>query len=268
MRISINYLPTRFRSTTSRSCALLFLLCSLPLLLQSAPVGTQSDAGQSLRGKVVFSDDAPAGGAKIEATAICEGFGLTQFTTTAEDGTFSFPLFHRKEHSDVDCKQYRLRASKPEDYWLPSDENIFSGFPPTVHTIDLPVGVDSPPIHIVLNIRGGKVSIRVWDVATSRFVRATLYLERKPVEGKKFGSVTSATGEEGSAAAELLPPGEYTVEVQSYPCHTEDYWTVGGPIESFVVEPGKQLDVIIKIDVRNIKPLSGPHGRRRGKCKP
>jgi hypothetical protein len=234
---------------------------------QSLALGTQSDVAQALRGKVIFSDGTPASGAKVEAVAKCDGLGLVQFTTTAKDGSFSFPLFHRNEYGDADCKKYEFRASKTGDYWLPSDENVFSGLSPSVPTVDIPIGIDSQPIQVVLNIRGGEVSIRVWDVATSRFVRAGFELERKPVEGKKFGSMMSVTGEDGSAVDELLPPGEYTVEVQSYPCHTEEYSTAVGPIESFVVEQGKQLDEIVKIDVRNIKPLSGPSFRRRGKCK-
>jgi hypothetical protein len=268
MDASFIHRPLSFGALAPNFYALLLVICLFMLFWQTASHGTQSEIAQPLRGKVVFSDGSAASAAKVEATAKCDGLGLVQFTTTAEDGSFSFPLFHRKEYRDVDCKKYEFRASKEEDYWLPSDEHIFSGLSPAVPTANIPVGVDSPSIQIVLGVRGGKVSIRVWDIATNRFVRAMVYLERKPVVGMKFGSEQWETNENGSPASELLPPGEYTVEVQSYPCRAEEYWTVGGPTDSFTVEPGKQQDEIIRIDVRDIKPLSGPSFRRRRKCKP
>jgi hypothetical protein len=95
-----------------------------------------------------------------------------------------------------------------------------------------------------------------------------LGLDRKAVEGKKFGSMLLATGKDGSADNQLLPPGEYTVEVMSYPCRTDEYWTAGGPASSFSVEPGTHQEEMIRIDVRNIKPSPAYDGHRRTNCKP
>jgi hypothetical protein len=204
---------------------------------------------------------------------VCDSMNLVQSTTTTEDGSFSFPLFHRTmlngAYSDANCKQYKFRASKVEDFWLITDENIFSGVTPIVPTICIPVPLNTQPIQIVLSVRGGEVSYRVWDIATNRFVSAFLYLQHKPVEGKSFGSAEWKTKGDGSPDTELLPAGEYTVEVESYPCHTDEYWAVKGPVQSFVVKPATHLDEVIEIDVRNIKPLPRFGGRRRlENCKP
>ena len=225
-----------------------------------------------LRGRVIFSDGMFAPGAKVEAIAKCGGIGLVKFATTAKDGSFSFPIFHREmldpSQSEADCTQYLFRASKVEDYWLPSDENIFSGLTPTITSVEFPLKFPLQPVQIVLRTRGGKVRFRVWDSATDRFVRANLEIDRKPVEGKRFGSILTRTGDDGSAATELLPAGQYTLQVESYPCGTGEYWTAIGPVSSFNVQTADNLDETIRIDVRNIKPLSGDDGHRRGNCKP
>ena len=48
---------------------------------------------------------------------------------------------------------------------------------------------------------------------------------------------------------------------------TDNERQLGGPVSSFVVESEAFLEEKIAIDVRNIKPLLGDHGRRRENCK-
>jgi hypothetical protein len=273
MRASISICASCLDSIAScvLTC-LLFFAYLFPLSCPGTTLFAQTEDAHLLRGKVIFSDGTPVSGAKVEATAICDGVSPGRDTTTSEDGSFSFPLFHREEldsiHGNSSCKQYRFRASKEDAFWLHSDENVFAGAAPAIHTVDIPVGFPLEPVQIVLDIRGGKVSFRVWDSATNRFVFAHLDLDHKPVEGKRFGSMLLATGEDGSADSRLLPSGEYTVEVKSYPCRAGQYWTARGPITSFTVESATRIEETIKIDVRNIKPLSGPNGHRLGNCKP
>ncbi len=273
MNNSIASHAARFATKTFRYCVyLLSAVCCFLFLCHDAGPSAQTDSEPVLRGRVVFSDGMFVPGAKVEATAKCEGFDLNQTTTTAEDGSFSFPVLPRTMldpgDSEADCKQYRFRASKREDYWLPSDENVFSGVSPTAPTVDLPLKFPLEPVQIVLKVRGGKVSFRVWDVATDRFVRAHLAVNRKPVQGKEFGSMLIKTGNDGSPDTLLLPSGQYSAEVESYPCGTSEYWTAVGPVSPFTVQAADNLDETIRIDVRTIKPLSGDHGRRREKCKP
>lgn len=217
--------------------------------------GDQTESAKQLHGKVVFPDGTPAAEATVRATTVCNDdpsydvhISHSQERTTAEDGTFSFPVF------DPDCNRYRFTANKQADYWLPSDISVFTGVPPIVSIIEFSSSAPSQPVHIVLGIRGGKLEIRVWDVATNRFIRAGLYIDRKPVAGKHFGSVQTETGTDGSAITELVPPGEYTVTVMSYLCGKDEYWTSNGPVSSFVVGSGTLLKETIRIDVRNIKP--------------
>jgi len=258
----------RFRPPAS----VLLAMCCIPFLWHGGTSGAQANAEQSLRGMVMFTDGKPVPNAKVRAFVKCDGITLTQDTTTTADGSFSFPVFHRMAtnpaYSDSDCKQYRFRASKEEDFWLASDNNIFTGTTPTIPMIDLSLKPPLQPVQIVLRIRGGEVNLRVWDVATGKFVQAMLYLERKPVEGKKFGSVEWKTSGDRLGDVKLLPPGEYTVSVQSFPCGVNEYWTVSGPSRSFLVESGTRLEETIRIDVRNIKPLPAGDGHRRKNCKP
>jgi hypothetical protein len=157
--------------------------------------------------------------------------------------------------SETGCKQYRFSASKPKDFWLPSDQSVFAGVAPTIPTVDVPISLPLQPVQIVLPIRGGEVGFRVWEVSTGHFVHVEFDLSRKPVEGKQLGSIMTATGEDGSATTELLPPGEYAVTVSSYPFRKDAYCPVLAPITSFVVVAGAHLEETIPIDVRTIKPL-------------
>ena len=247
------------------------ILPILPLLPFVGPISprAQVETVRSLQGIVVFADGTAVKGAKVEMFAFCDETSLTQNTTTGKDGSFSFPGFIRpasvSSHSFDNCRDFRFRASKIEDYWILSDENVFSGSsaPSTTSTPGLP----SEPIRIVLRTRGGRVGFRVWDVATGRFIRADLDLERQPVKGKRFGSMLLATGLDGAADFELLPAGGYTVQVESYPCQSSEYRTNHGPILSFTIEPATQIEETIRIDVRNIKPLPRYDGHRLKNCK-
>jgi hypothetical protein len=264
---------TAYGVTAFRTCFyVLSALCSLIWLYRISAVKAQTDGEPLLRGRVVFADGMFAPGAKVEAILRCDGFGIVKNTTTADDGSFSFHTFSQAEiaPSDIaDCKQYQFRASKREDYWLPSDgDAAFTSEHPALPAIGVPFRLPLEPVQIVLKFRGGKVRFRVWDIATDRFIGATLELDRKPVEGKKFGSMLFRISDDGTAAAELLPAGRYSVRVQSYPCGAEEYWTAIGPTSSFAVEAADNVDETIRIDVRTIEPLSGEHGRRRKNCKP
>jgi hypothetical protein len=263
----------RLRSIRFCRCICFFLvICSFLFLCCVDRLRAQNESEPLLRGSVVFSDGMFVPGARVEAIAQCGGVGFVQFTTTAEDGSFSFPVFHRKmlepNESEADCKEYEFRASKKEDYWLPSDENVFSGLEPIIPILDLPLKLPVQPVRIVLRTRGGKVRFRIWDIATDRFVGATLTVDREPVEAKTFGSIMFKTSDDGTAATELLPAGRYSVEVNSYPCGANEYWTAVGPVSSFGVQAADNVDETIRIDVRNIKPLPGVHGRRRENCRP
>jgi hypothetical protein len=271
MNISLALHATRLPANGLCACILLVLgACSLSWSSSSA--GIQSEAEQVIHGSVKFSDGTAVSAAKVTATAKCDGISFTKDTTTSEDGSFSFPLFHLKmldpNQSEADCKQYQFRASKKADFWLSSDDNIFTGGTPTIPSVDLPLRLPSQPVQIVLSTRGGEIAFLVWDVATNRFVHAMLWLSRKSVEGQKFGSVEWETSDGGKADVQLLPRGEYTVQVQSFPCGADEFWAAYGPVTSFSVQAGVRVEKDITIDVRSIRPLRRYRGHPRGNCKP
>jgi hypothetical protein len=257
------------RHTNYLKLGLLVGLCFALLLFPSTAIKAQTPSAQELRGEVVSPDGTPVAGATVVATSICEQRfqGDTKARpskekTTAQDGTFSFPVF------EPDCNRYSFSASKKADYWLPSDEDSSTGETPAAPVVVVSDRSATQPIRIVLRVRGGEVSFQVWDIATGRLVRAELGIVRKPVGGKKFGSISIATGKDGSPASRLLAPGEYAVTVRSYPCREKEYWTARGPVHSFMVGPGTHLEETISIDVRNIRPLPVFDGRQVENCNP
>jgi len=217
----------------------------------------QSRDDRKINGQIVLADGTPVAGATVETTQDCYQGGdaiETRKTVSAADGTFSLPAY------DTRCSRYRLLASKEGDFWLPTGDSQFGSTPTERIVVDISSVPPSRPV-IVLNARGGKVAIRVRDVATGRFVFADLVYE-KP-EDKFFGA-SIPTGLDGSATVPLLPPGEYTVKVFSFTCgdsHQEWHVTADGPQISVRVRPGIQLNEVIEIDSRKIKILKNDHGK-------
>jgi hypothetical protein len=213
----------------------------------------QSLGDRKINGQVIVADGTPVAGATVETTQDCfQGGDLieTRKTVSAADGTFSLPAYDNR------CSRYRLLASKDGDFWLPTDDWLNSQFGPTPAqriVVDISSVPPSRPV-IVLNARGGKVAVRVRDVATGRFVFADLVYE-KPDQDKVLGA-SMPTGLDGSATVHLLTPGEYTVKVFTFTCgdsHEEWYGTADGPKISVLVRPGIELNEVIEIDSRKIK---------------
>jgi len=222
----------------------------LGLALFFFPLKPQSRDDPKISGQIVLADGTPVAGATVETTQDCYqgGDGIeTRKTISAADGTFSFPAY------DTRCSRYRLLASKEGDFWLPTDDFFQFGSTRTEHiVVDTSSVPPSRPV-IVLKARGGKVAIRVRDVATGRFVFADLVYE-KPED--KFFGMSIPTGLDGSAKVYLLPPGKYTVKVFSFTCGDslqEWHVTADGPQIVVLVRPGIQLNEVIKIDSRKIK---------------
>lgn len=213
----------------------------------------QSRNDRKINGQVVMADGSPVAGATVEATQDCFHFGdsiETSKTVSAADWSFSLSAY------DTHCSRYRLRASKEGDFWLPTDDFLPSpyGSTPTerIVVVDISSVPRSRPV-IILNARGGKVAIRVRDVATGRFVFADLVYE-KPDQVRFDASMPTEL--DGSATIHLLPPGEYTVEVFTFTCGDSDeesYITADGPKISVLVRPGIELHEVIEIDSRKIK---------------
>lgn len=221
----------------------------------------QSLDDRKINGQVVVADGTPVAGATVQATQDCFHGGdaiETRKTISAADGTFSLPAY------DTRCSRYRLLASKEGDFWLPTDDLMDSQFGPTPTqriVVDISSVPPSGPV-IVLKERGGKVAIRVRDVATGRFVFADLVYE-KPDQDKVLGA-SMPTGLDGSATVHLLPPGEYTVKVYSFSCgdsHEEWHVTADSPKISLLVRAGIELNEVIEIDSRKIKILNNNQGK-------
>jgi len=185
---------------------------------------------------------------------------LGQEVKASSDGSFHFPAFR-----EADCNKVRLSAEKAEDLWLRSGHNIFyEGDNGTTPLIEVPQSGVPAMADITLGIRGGLVSFRVMDTATSRFIWASFSVEKVPVANRRFGSMLIATGRDGSPDTLLLPPGPYEISIVQYSCGKADYFARIPPRESLTVTAGQRTTKDISVNVRLIraaKTHSNPHGK-------
>jgi hypothetical protein len=241
---------------------------ALALVLSAAVFGQSALPRYSggVSGLVRYPDGTPSAGATVSAVTECNeiGYNRVQEVKTSTDGTFYVPLF-----LDVSCNRVRLSANKVEDLWLKTGHEVFYvGENGTTPVVEASQSGSPTTTEITLGNRGALVSFRVWDTATDRFIWAGLDLERMPVSGAKFGSMTIATGRDGSPDVLLLPAGQYQISVERYSCREADYFTVSPPRETLTVESGQRITKDITVDVRLIKPMksySNPPGKP---CKP
>ena len=216
-----------------------------------------------INGVVRLSDGAPLEGATVTAKTDCKEMGMEfgQEVKTSANGSFYVPPF-----ATGDCNRVRLFAKKAEDLWLETGHDVFYGEDNgTAPVVIIP---SSTTTEITMGSQGASVSFRVRDKATDRFIRAELYIKRMPVPGKKFGSVQTATGRDGSPVTLLLPAGDYEVAVKQYSCGAVDYFALNPPRERFVVQAGQVTGKDISVDVRLIEPAKSYANPQAIPCKP
>jgi hypothetical protein len=247
----------------NNTIGIVLVLCAAGLA-----VGQDAVPGSSggISGFVRYPDGTPSPGATVSAVTECKemGYNRVQEVKASKDGAFYVPRF-----LDVSCNQVRLSAKNVEDLWLKTGHGVFyerdNGTTPVVEASQS----GSPTTtEIKLGSRGALVSFRVRDAATDRFIWAGLDLERMPVSGAKFGSMTIATGRDGSPDILLLPAGQYVISVQRYSCWGSDYFTASPPRETLTVESGQRITKDITVNVRQIKPMKSYSNPRGKPCKP
>jgi hypothetical protein len=212
-------------------------------------------------GIVQYPDGKPSAGAEVTGVTACEQepFHLVQEAKTAADGSFNLQFVNSE------CNRIRLSASKIDELWLKTGTDVFytkeNG---TAPIIEAPATGSPAEAVIRLGERGGLVQFRVWDKATEGFIWATVYLERLPVSGARFGSMSFATGRDGSADNLFLPEGEYQFSIRQYACNNAVYFAARSGHETFRVEVGQRVAREMSLDVRQIKTLpsyDNPHGK-------
>jgi hypothetical protein len=220
-----------------------------------------------ISGVVRYPDGSPSPNATVQAVTNCKSdahVNLVQRVKTASDGTFYVAPFFSSG-----CNHIRLSAKKVEDLWLETGHDVFyeadNGTSPEV---DAPWTGPPTATEIKLGKQGGLVSFRVRDMASDRYIRAELQLDRTPVPGAKFGSVRIATGRDGSPDTLLLPAGQYEIGIESYSCRDKDYFADHLLLESLTVEAGEKMEKDFSIDVRAIKPMRSYDNPKAKPCEP
>jgi hypothetical protein len=241
-------------------------LAVLTSILVSAQDTTPLKGGIS--GVVRYPDGSPCPNATVQAVTSCKNdvhLNLVKEVRTANDGSFYVPPFLTSG-----CNHIRLNAKKVEDLWLKTGHDVFyeadNGTSPE---IDAPWIGSPATTEISLGKQGGLVSFRVRDKASDRFVWAELQLDRKPVQGAKFGSMRIATGRDGSPDTLLLPAGQYEIFLESYSCHGKDYFTDHPPLlELLTVKAGEKVSKDFSVDLRAIKPMRSYGNPGAKPCEP
>jgi hypothetical protein len=208
-------------------------------------------------GTVLFSDGASAPRASVEAVTACpeDSVNFVQETVASDSGEFQFAFLN------PDCRRVRISASK--GLWLKTGFDVFYGKQiGTSPVVELSPG-NPQHTEVRLGELGGRVNFRVRDTATGRFIWAGLSLERIAIPGEKFGSMTIATGKDGSADTVLLPAGGYEVSVNRFACNDREMFAASLVRKTINVVAGETIDADIIVDVRKIKPSktsANPHG--------
>ncbi len=246
------------------SAATVWLLYGTEFLCPPASLALADDAPQ-ITGVVVLGDGMPVAGATVRAVADCrtdpskaadpqplpsdEG-GAVETTTTAADGTFSFPAFA------PGCGRYRLGAGKEADYWVVP--NVQSYGRDDFNSVDFDVSSSTPsrPATIRLTMRGGLIVVTVKDTSTGRFIDAGVIIVPRP---QKPGGVIGQLIPHGQGPTptirKLLPQGDYRVRVVDYPCGDERFVTQDGARVTITIKPGVDLDENLEMNVQTVRPL-------------
>ena len=221
--------------------------------------------GIPMRGQVLYPDGTPAIGATVVAATVCpeDRAHFVKDVKTGDDGSFSIASF------DPRCGHVRFTAEHRGGYWLKTGDDVFypstNGTTPQVNISD---ESPPPPVTIFLGARGGETEFQVWDEATDRFIYAGLDIEREPVNGRRFGSISIATGDDGSSHTRLLPEGQYRVSVTRYPCGTKTFFVATRVWESFEVTPGQKAVKRLVVNTLNINASHSYDNPSGQKCRP
>jgi len=248
-----------------RNGVVLLVVCCLGCASICADGAKPVPFGIPMRGQVLYPDGMPAVGATVVAATVCpeDRAHLVKDVKTRDDGSFSIASF------DLRCGRVRFTAEHREGYWLKTGDDVF--YPSTNGTTpQINISGDSPPppVTIFLGARGGEIEFQVWDEATDRFIYAGLAIEREPVDGRGFGLVSIATGDDGSSHTLFLPGGQYRVSVTRYLCGPKTFFVATRVWESFEVTPGQKAVKKLAVNTFNIKASDSYDNPSGQKCRP
>jgi hypothetical protein len=128
-------------------------------------------------------------------------------------------------------------------------------------TLPLPVQPSKPDT--LAKAERADVRVRIWDEASGRYIRGT-HDVRFP-DGSSQILYTTGTEPGGWGRSFWLPPGRYSISVNSYPCGSERYFLKPSIERPFAARAGEAADLTIRINTRTLKPArsyNNPDGLR------
>lgn len=219
-----------------------------------------------MQGRVVYQDGSTGAGARVVVETACanRNVHLVHETLTGPDGRFSLKSY------DPDCNRYKFFASHREAFWLPTGDDVFYAAPNgTIPLIVLKPGQVPAPVLIRLEQEGGEVELRAFDEATRSYVFAGLGIHRQSAGEKTFtGSLSIATGRDGSSHTLFLPPGKYTVKVDRYGCQGKAYFSANPPSFGFTIEAGIRRTFILRVNIAELQAQQSYANPKAERCSP
>jgi len=179
------------------------------------------------------------------------------------DGSFSIESF------DPDCNRIRFTASKAEEFWLKTGDDVFYAQPlGTAPGVELRQGVPPSPITIVLGELGGRIEFRVWDEAIQSLIPAGLEITRKPVGNKVLTALYTAIKNPADSLSRLLPVGLYEVRLNYFDCRGKTYFPRDFPGQPFEIVAEKVERFQLKVNTAELETRSSYANPRAEKCRP
>jgi len=252
---------TRIQLRTT-SVILLFTMTMMACASPQVAEGIEIPRGIPLRGRVIYPDGSPAGGAQVVAETVCEDsrVRLSDGAVTDADGSFGIATF------DTSCRKLRFTAEKRDGFWLRTGKEVFYPRPNgTVPQLELVGAAPPEPVTIQLDLRGGELELAVWDESVKRRIQAGLDVECPKAW---CGAMSIATGEDGSAHTIFVAPRRYKVSLNYYPCGAKTYFAKQRPSLIVDVVEGQRQFVLLKVDTRLVPAKSSYDNPKGESCQP
>lgn len=208
--------------------------------------------GIPLKGRVIYPDGSPASGATVYADPTCRNdFGFSNLAHTSEAGSFEMLSV------DPGCGQIRFTAEKREDFWLRTgDDPFYPRRNGTAPELVLTEGQFPEPVTIQLDLRGGTLELRAWDLSASRYISVSVCVE---CSAASCGILCTGTGPDGAGHTVFLPPRQYRASLNFFSCGTdgaETYQADQGPSITIDVVEGQLRSSVLKFDPKTVRAVT------------
>jgi hypothetical protein len=206
-----------------------------------------------MRGCVFYPDGTPVSEAKVTIKSACGSRHISVTKTSDSQGFFDISKV------DPNCPKVVIFASKEGDYWLETcDDSVLHGRCSFLGALEkngiVPIvnfdEISKEPIHVYLGEQGGRIRVKVLDLATGKYLRAYVQIEYPPTGFTVFGY----SDPYASAFEHLLPSGSYIATAHQFQYKGVGYRIPKSKKLTFIVKQHQDKEVILHVDTRKTYP--------------